>query len=83
MMPDPGSQTTRPALCEFSERWELDGDYLRCRCCGRPQIASMALHGFKHAAGCLGSDAERNPWKTLASLVNAQIAKAEPVIDAE
>lgn len=82
MNEDTPKTTARPALCEFSDRWELDGDYLRCRCCGRPQIASLALHDFKHAAGCLGASHEKNPWKTLASLINAQIAKAEAATDA-
>lgn len=70
-------QTTRPALITFGNRWELDGDYIRCRGCRRPQIVSMVLHDFHHAAGCSGAEHEQNPWKTLASLINAHVVKAE------
>lgn len=67
----------RPALITFGERWELDGDYLRCRSCRRPQIVSFSLHDFPHAAGCRGAAHECNPWKTLAGLITAQIARAK------
>ncbi len=78
MESDP-KQTTiqRHPLNDFARRWQLDGDYIRCRCCGRPQQASYALWDFPHAAFCENENAERNPWKTLAGLITAQIAKAE------
>ncbi|NPD67258.1 hypothetical protein HN018_06685 [Lichenicola cladoniae] len=67
---------SKPELIKFGTRWELDGDYLRCRICRRPQIVSRVMEDFQHASGCAGSGAESNPWKTLASPITAQIAKA-------
>ena len=67
----------RDPLNEFADRWELDGDYIRCRACHRPQIIGMAHHDFRHAAGCRGAEWERNPWKSLSGLLTAAIAKAE------
>jgi hypothetical protein len=69
--------TVRHPLNDFADRWEVDGDCIRCRGCNRPQQASWMHHDFPHVAGCRYSDAERNPWKTLASLITAQSAKAE------
>jgi hypothetical protein len=67
----------RHPLNAFADRWKLDGDYLRCRCCNRPQQVSFALHDFPHAAGCKGAKWEQDPWKTLSSLLTAQISKAK------
>ena len=77
------SQTTiqRHPLNDFARRWELDGDYIRCRCCNRPQQISWALHGFPHAGFCANQGAEPNPWKSLAGLITAQIAKAKEPAD--
>lgn len=51
-------------LCGFGMRWRLDGDYLRCKKCDRPQLASRAHDAFKHADGCKnGLGAERHPWR--------------------
>ena len=76
-MTDPQT-TARPALITFSHHWQLDGDYIRCRSCKRPQIISCCHADFPHAAGCKDAAWESQPWKTLASLINAQIAKASP-----
>lgn len=58
------------ALCDFSMRWTLDGDYLRCRKCKRPIIASRADMPFSHASGCkAASTSEPHPWRVLARLL--------------
>ena len=73
-------QTTanRHPLNDFANRWKIDGDYIRCRNCDRPQQVSWALHDFPHASHCRRSDGfEINPWKTLAGLITAQIMRAK------
>lgn len=67
----------RHPLIDFADRWELDGDYIRCRNCLRPQQASWMRHGFPHAEGCRNENAERNPWMVLGTLISEQIAKAK------
>jgi hypothetical protein len=61
----------------FADKWELDGDCIRCRACNRLQQVSWIHHDFPHAAGCRNSDAARNPWKTLAGLITAESMKAK------
>jgi len=57
-------------LCKFGTHWGLDGDYLRCRACKRPQIASCAHMDFPHAAWCeVANDVEAHPWLTLIGLL--------------
>lgn len=74
----------RHPLNDFADRWELNGDCIRCRKCKRQQQVSWALHDFPHASGCKCSDvAEHNPWKSLASMITAQISKAKEVTHAE
>lgn len=78
------SKTTiqRHPLNDFADRWELNGDCMRCRKCKRQQQTSWALHDFPHAAGCWNEAGERNPWKSLASLIIAQVSKAKEVTHA-
>jgi len=77
------SQTTAQAtsdyrnpLLDFVDRWEVDADIVRCRSCGRGQQTSWMNYDFPHAANCRNELAERNPWKTLASLLNALVSNA-------
>ena len=57
-------------LCSFSMRWVLDGDYMRCRICQRPQLTSYARYPFPHVAGCKGAKAhEAHPWVTFVQLM--------------
>ncbi len=57
-------------LCSFSMRWELDGDYMRCRICQRPQLTSYARYPFPHFNGCKGAKAhEAHPWVTFVQLM--------------
>ncbi len=57
-------------LCSFSMRWELDGDYMRCRICQRPQLTSYGRYPFPHLDGCKGALAhEAHPWITLLQLL--------------
>ncbi|MGN6282131.1 hypothetical protein [Frateuria sp.] len=63
-------------LCSFAMRWELDGDYMRCRKCNRPQITDYANVDFIHASGCKAAgNVESRPWETflllLAPLIHA------------
>lgn len=62
---------TNNLLLEFSNHWKLDGDYLRCRKCNRPHIASMAHMPFSHMSGCkLESKATQHPWLRLRDILN-------------
>lgn len=57
-------------LTEHARRWEIDGDLIRCRACGRGHLASKAGESFVHAADCPArSDFARNPWRDLADLL--------------
>lgn len=64
-------------LNDFADRWEVDGDCIRCRSCNRPQQVSWMHHDFSHVSGCRNADAERNPWKTLGGLIIAQGARVK------
>ena len=58
------------ALCGFATRWTLDGDYLRCRKCNRPHIASALEVPFNHKAGCKAEgNVESHPWLTFLLLL--------------
>lgn len=56
-------------LCEFSRHWKLDGDYLRCRKCNRPHIASAAHKPFAHDSGCKAESGEAHPWRRLIEIL--------------
>lgn len=76
--PTPPRPAIQPhPLIDFADRWGLDGDYVRCRACRRPQQTSWLRFDFPHASGCRNEGAERNPWLTLSSLIVAQLAKAK------
>lgn len=72
-----GNDARQHPLIDFADRWELDGDYIRCRACNRPQQVSWALHDFPHASGCRAEGGEPTPWVTLNSLIIAQLVKAK------
>lgn len=62
---------TNDLLLDFAQRWKLDGDYLRCRKCNRPHIASKADMPFSHMAGCkLEEKATQHPWLILRDILN-------------
>lgn len=66
-------------LCEFSDRWILDGDYIRCRKCKQPQITSYMDSPFPHAYGCKQSlGAERKPWRSYLELIERLADAAKP-----
>lgn len=67
----------RHPLKIFADKWELDGDLIRCRVCIRGQHSSLALQPFHHRAGCINEHEAPDPWKVLASLITAQISRAE------
>ncbi len=57
-------------LCSFSMRWELDGDYMRCRICRRPQLTSYARYPFPHDDGCKAAQVhEAHPWIAFVQLL--------------
>lgn len=57
-------------LTEHARQWEVDGDLIRCRACGRGHLASKAGESFVHAADCASrSDFARHPWHDLAELL--------------
>lgn len=62
-------------LCDFSNRWKLDSDYLRCRRCNRPQITNYMDSPFPHASGCRPARVlEPHPWRTFLALT-AELAR--------
>ncbi|MEF3066342.1 hypothetical protein [Pandoraea apista] len=68
------------ALCDFAKRWTLDGDYLRCRSCARPVIASRADMPFSHAHGCKAAKtAEAYPWREFVRLLGPLISSTGEV----
>lgn len=66
-----GAHDMNSALCDFQRRWRLDGDYLRCRSCHRPQLAGYADNPFPHAADCLPGKHHRetHPWRIFLSIL--------------
>ena len=60
-------------LCAFAMRWEIDGDYMRCRECRRNQCASYAANEFPHAPDCRHAvnpgTTEPRPWEAFAALI--------------
>ncbi len=68
------------ALIDFSYHWKLDGDYLRCRKCNRPHIASKADMSFVHADDCkLAGKTDAHPWRSLCRILAPLIAEAVKV----
>lgn len=64
------------ALCDFASRWVYDGDYLRCKKCKRPHIASKADMKFVHVSGCKAEEtAEDYPWKVLIRILRPLTTK--------
>jgi hypothetical protein len=63
------------SLRAFSAMWELDGDYMRCRSCGRPQLASYASADFPHGDKCLTRHTN-HPWQLLRGIL-ARIGGAQ------
>lgn len=59
------------ALCELSKRWILDGDYLRCKRCKRPHIASKFAAPFLHEHDCkFANVGSEYPWRLLVNLLS-------------
>lgn len=65
------------SLIDFSDRWQLDGDYIRCLHCRQSQQAQWMHHDFLHADRCLCSGRERKPWRTLSKLIAAERVTAK------
>jgi hypothetical protein len=59
-------QTSNAALLTLSKVWQLDGDWMKCRACDRPLIASRDGEPLSHRAGCKNS-AHVHPWAELRS----------------
>ena len=77
----PQNETTRNPLNVFADKWTLDGDYLRCRICNRPQHISFANHDFQHHPECHYRPHIRSPWRQLGDLIadGVRVARPEPV----
>ncbi len=78
------ADSTNAMLCDFATRWKVDGDYLRCRVCNRPQLASCADSQFPHSSQCLrhGSGEqdgfEPRPWLDFIRILAPLYAAAPP-----
>ncbi|QHJ00072.1 hypothetical protein GT347_20070 [Xylophilus rhododendri] len=69
-------------LCDFSNRWTLDGDYLRCRFCNRAQITNYMDSPFPHAGSCKPTRVlEPQPWRTFLALTTELARLAAPQAD--
>lgn len=65
------------ALCSFGNRWLMDGDYLRCRKCKRPHIASKLDMEFQHADGCKAAGkVATHPWREFLEIIRPLAARA-------
>ena len=66
-----GTSQVNDKLCSFGNRWQIDGDYMRCRKCKRPQITNYMDAPFPHADGCKPSTpSEPHPWRTFLGLMD-------------
>jgi len=56
------------ALCALSHVYELDGDLMRCRCCGAAihvcHVGEPLRHGHTEAGDC-PYKGDKNPWDIL------------------
>ena len=65
-----GLSEANSQLCSFAMRWEIDGDYMRCRKCNRPQLTSYMHREFPHAHECKAAgNVESHPWQTFVLLM--------------
>lgn len=68
------NSNTNNDLLGFDKHWKLDGDYLRCRKCNRPHIASRSDMAFVHMSGCkLEGVACDFPWQRLQQILNGPV----------
>lgn len=59
------------ALRTLANTWELDGDLMRCRECGRALIASRDGEKMRHRSGC--KRAKRgDPWQELRRILGVR-----------
>jgi hypothetical protein len=66
-------------LNDLARFYEVDGDYMRCRACNRPQIVNRCYSDFPHGAGCSNAGAAPgNPWIILGNAVQAVRASLPP-----
>lgn len=57
-------------LCDFSTRWKIDGDYMRCRTCKRNQLASDVTGEFLHSSACSAAEtSEAQPWAVFLYII--------------
>jgi hypothetical protein len=57
-------------LCAFQMRWDIDGDYIRCRKCKQPQLSTYANEAFMHAEKCRNYPVrDVHPWVTYLELL--------------
>ena len=57
-------------LCAFQMRWDIDGDYIRCRKCKQPQLSTYANEAFMHAEKCRNDPVrDVHPWVTYLELL--------------
>lgn len=67
----PMTSKTNDALCEFGQRWRLEGDWMTCVKCKRNLIASRDGEILPHADKCKNS-ANQHPWRELRELLNGK-----------
>lgn len=72
------NNVTNDLLMIFGNRWKLEGDWLRCRRCRRPHIASKADQEFSHRSGCIAEgNVETHPWLRLRDILTGEAERAE------
>ena len=60
-------------LNDLAGFFQIDGDYMRCRKCKRPQIVTCGHEDFQHRAGCLNKGrAPPRPWQIMATATVAR-----------
>lgn len=66
-------------LTDLADHYKVDGDYMRCMTCNRPQQVMWCHSAFPHAADCRIADkAPCKPWIVMLDAVNAAHSAQAP-----
>jgi len=69
-VPTSNNTTINSALRTLANVWEMDGDLMRCRGCGRALIASLDGEALHHSAECKHKE-RGHPWTELRNILGA------------
>lgn len=58
------------SLIALNKIWEWNGDWMKCRDCGRALVASRDGEALRHRPGCSNST-HNHPWSDLRHILGA------------